>query len=224
MTYQSDVEIAKTLLGNLNADWDGKESVLELKAANYNWRQMEWWGFYFELLCQKNLQGEFEIPGEKITLIRRDGRRTIVKFDAKRSINWDLKSTAVTLNNHKAILNDQAAMDVSIQTHGAHGLIIAMCNVEYDDADRAFQKWHENLKGGKSKYELMREQRTNVSRRRKTRATLTEILFLAVNSQNVNLLETYHQGRNSDGTSRPPKYMLDFESSDRFIVDKIAFM
>lgn len=223
MTYDSDVETAKALLVNLRTDWDGKESVLELKAANYNWRQMEWWGFYFELLCQKSLQGEFEIPGEKITLIRPDGRRTTVKFDAKRSINWDLKSTAIKLENHKAILNDQAAMDASIQKYGNHGLIIALCEVEYDDADRTFQKWHEKLKGGKSKYEREREQRTTVSRHRKTRVTLTEVLFLVINPQNVSLLDIYHQGRNSDGTSRPTKYMLDLKTADKFLADKIVF-
>jgi hypothetical protein len=80
MTYQSDIAVAKTLLANLPADWDGRNSVLALKAANYNWRQMEWWGFYFELLCQKSLSSEFEIPGEKISLIGSGGRKTTVKL------------------------------------------------------------------------------------------------------------------------------------------------
>ena len=223
MTCHSDVEVAKALLVNLPVDWDGKASVLALKAANYNWRQMEWWGFYFELLCQKSLRSEFQIPGDKITLIGLGGRKTTVKFDAKRSINWDLKSTAIKLENHKAILNDQAAMDESIRKYGDHGLIIALCDVEYDNADRAFQKWHEVLKGGKSKYEIEREQRTSVSRYRKTRATLVEIWFLVVNAQNVGLLEFYHQGRNSDGTARPVKYMLNLKSTDAFLLDRIIF-
>ena len=36
-----DVELAKTLLSDLPIFWESKASVLALKAANYNWRQME---------------------------------------------------------------------------------------------------------------------------------------------------------------------------------------
>ncbi|MBI5650919.1 MAG: hypothetical protein HZC40_10830 [Chloroflexi bacterium] len=145
------------------------------------------------------------------------------KFDAQRSINWDFKSKAIKSDDHRAILNDQAAMDRSIQQYGKHGLIVALCDVEYNDANRTFQKWHTQLNGGKSKYEIAREQRTSVSRYRKRRAVLTEILFLVIHSRNVRHLEIYHQGRNSDGTPRPPKYMLNLEDADRFLVNKLGF-
>jgi hypothetical protein len=57
--------ISKHHLSNLPTIWDGKESILELKEARFNWRQMEWWGFYFEHLCYERLEGSFEIPGDR---------------------------------------------------------------------------------------------------------------------------------------------------------------
>lgn len=209
-----DVAVAKSILVALSTHWDGKKSVLELKEADYNWRQMEWWGFYFEFLCRSKLRGPFEIPGDRVDK---------VSFDAKRTINWDFKAKAIKSDEHRAILNDCGAMDTSIEKYGKHGLIIALCDVEYNDVNRSFQKWHDDLKGGKSKYELEREKRTSVSRYRKTRADLTEILFLIVNPRNLEFLELHHQGRNSNGRPRPPKYMMNFDHIGKFLIDSIKF-
>lgn len=214
MTIVNDTLAAKRALSTLPTEWDGRKCILELKAADYNWRQMEWWAFYFEYCCRRSLAGEFRMPGDKIGT---------VSFDAKRSVNWDFKATAIKTDNHRSILNDVSAMDETLRKYGSHGLIVAMCDVEYNDTSRTFQKWHENLKGGKSRYELEREQRTEMSRYRKTCATLREILFLTINSNNVNLLDLHHQGRNSNGEPRPAKYMLDFETVGRFLTDRLTF-
>lgn len=82
MTRKKDVQSAKHLLSTLPIVWDGKESVLELKEANFNWRQMEWWGFYFEHLCYERLENSFEIPGDRY------GTARTACFDLKGSINW----------------------------------------------------------------------------------------------------------------------------------------
>lgn len=63
MTPKKDIQSAKRHLSNLPTIWDGKESVLELKEANFNWRQMEWWGFYFEHLCYERLEGSLKSLG-----------------------------------------------------------------------------------------------------------------------------------------------------------------
>jgi len=141
----------------------------------------------------------------------------------KRTINWDLKAKAIKSDDHRSILNDTYGIDQSIQKYGSHGLIIALCDVDYNDEDRSFQQWHEQLKGGKSKYEKEREQRTSVSRYRKVRAKLREILFLIINDHNKNFLAIYHQGQNSNGKPRPPKYMLDYDLVDKFLVDRIVY-
>lgn len=212
--FLQDVAVLKNRLANLYTDWDGKESVLRLKEADYNWRQMEWWAWYFEMLCFRALEGEFVRPGDKYTS---------VSFDLKRSVNWDLKSKAIRSDDHRAILNDKTAMEASITAYGEHGAIIALCDVEYNDISREFQKWHTELKGGKSKYEREREVRTSVSRYRKTRAVLGEILLLPFTADSLPLLGTMRQGRNSNGKPRPEKYMLDLEDIEPFYVDRIVF-
>lgn len=195
-------------------DWDGKKSVLELKEADYQWRQMEWWGFYFEYKARQLLEGVCEIPGEKFDR---------VEFDLKRTINWDLKAKAIRSDDQRVILNDVSAMQESIMCHGAHGEIIALCDVEYNDEDRSFQKWHDELKGGPSKYEIERRQRTSASRYRKTRAQLSEILFVIVNKGDLGSLSEMKQGRNANGAPRPPKYMLDIENLNGMSFQKLEF-
>lgn len=209
-----DVEAAKSVVGNLQTNWDGKLSVLELKAADYNWRQMEWWAFYFEYKLWVLRDASFTIPG------RTYGETC---FDAVRNLNWDIKAKAIKSDDFHAILNDKTAMDASIADNGEHGVMIGLCDVEYNDENRSFQQWHSQLKGGLSAYEQERRRRTAVSRYRKTKAVLSEILFLRIAAENVNLLATYKQGRNSNGKPRPPKYMIDLKDVSKFLVDRITF-
>lgn len=212
--FSEDVACAKSALASIPCDWDGKKSVLELKKADYNWRQMEWWAFYFEHLCHQRLDREFDIPGDAFGSVR---------FDLKRSVNWDLKAKAIKSDQHSCILNDKAATDASIAEHCEHGVMIALCDVEYNDESRSFQKWHSRLKGGLSDYEKERRKRTAVSRYRKTRAMLSEILFLRLDRATAKTLGEMKQGRNSNGRPRPVKYMLDLEAIDGLIVDRLRF-
>jgi hypothetical protein len=205
--YKKDIDALKNNLLQLPKFWDGKSCVLELKEANYQWRQMEWWAFYFEWKARILLAEKFAFPGDKFEN---------VIFDLKGTINWDLKAKAIKSDEHKVILNDKLAMEQSIANDGSHGEIIALCDVEYNDHDRSFQKWHTELKGGKSNYELERELRTSVSRYRKTKAELMEIVLLILKKDDLNLLGTMKQGRNSNGAPRLEKYLLDLEILDNF--------
>ena len=209
-----DIEKFKSNLKNLPVHWDGKESILELKEANYNWKQMEWWAFYFEYKSEQILEGKFEFPGDRFGS---------VEFDAKGEMNWDMKAAAIKSDNHTVILNDVEATKSSISKYGYHGDVIALCDVEYNDENRTFQKWHSELKGGLSKYEKERRLRTSVSRYRKTKADLSEIIFVIYEKNDLNKLTVMNQGRNSNGKPRPPKYMLDIEKVDEFYVDKMEF-
>lgn len=210
----NDVTAMKPFLASLPTDWEGKASVLQMKKANYHWRQMEWWGFYFELLCSQVLDGVVTFPGDRF------GN---VTFDMQKSINWDLKSKAIRSDSHEMTLNDQAALNESIAKYGQHGVVVALCDVEYNDTERTFQRWHTELKGGLSKYEQERQTRTSISRYRKTHAWLTEILFLSIDETNLPYLDTMRQGRNSNGNPRAVKYSVDLEKAEPFIVDKIVF-
>ncbi|MFN8589822.1 MAG: hypothetical protein U0031_00080 [Thermomicrobiales bacterium] len=61
--YSEDIDILQRSLATLPVSWEGREAVLQLKDANYHWKQMEWLGFYFEWLARARLQGEFQIQG-----------------------------------------------------------------------------------------------------------------------------------------------------------------
>jgi hypothetical protein len=212
--FSRDIVNTKLALAGLPCDWEGKKSVLELKQADYNWRQMEWWAFYFEYLCQQRLSSTFEIPGERFGS---------VGFDLKGCVNWDIKAKAIKSDDHKCILNDCNAINATIDKYGEHGVLIALCDVEYNDVNRTFQKWHSKLKGGLSIYEKERRTRTAVSRYRKTRALLAEILFLRLDKAAIERLGQMKQGRNSNSRPRPPKYILDLEDVDGLLVDRLSF-
>lgn len=206
-TYINDIDILKSKLSDLPKEWDGKTSILELKEADYNWRQMEWWAYYFEFKARQVLQSYFNFPGDRF------GN---VSFDLRGSINWDLKSSAIKRYNHNIILNDKTAMDASLEKDYYHGEIIALCDVAYDDHDRSFQKWHTALKGGLSQYETERISRTPISRYRKTKAILTEIAIIVFKNDDFKKLNIMKQGRNSNGSPRKEKYMLNLEKIDEF--------
>ena len=98
--YKKDIEILKSELIKLPIHWDGKACVLELKEANYKWRQMEWWAFYFEWKVRTLLANKFSFLGDKFDN---------VTFDMKGVINWDLKAKAIKSDEHRIILNDKSA-------------------------------------------------------------------------------------------------------------------
>lgn len=203
--FKSDAADLSAKLKRLPTKWDGKKAILELKEADFQWRQMEWIGWYFEfhaLRCAR--EATFTVPGTTY------GHTS---FDATKRINWDFKAHAIKSHTHTLITNDVSATDASIREHGAHGLAIALLDVTYNDDERTFQNWHTELKGGKSAYELEREARTAVSRYRKRDALLSEIVFVEITDPMVQC-GIHRQGRNSNGKPRPTKYSVDLESLD----------
>jgi hypothetical protein len=140
--------------------WDGRNSILEMKVAgSRQWRQMEWMGFYFQFLCQKHFDSIIDMPGRKY------GN---TEFDAFREISWDFKTHAANTTNHTVITNDAAAIANTISDYGYYGVILAIGEVEYNDEERTFKTWHDELKEEISKYEVNRINRGAMSRRRKT--------------------------------------------------------
>ncbi len=149
MTKEKFLKISKKLAPVLNGipkAWDGRKAILEMKDANFpHWKQMEWIGWYFQFLCGKFLKDNIKIPGPKYNN---------VEFDGFKEIPWDFKAHAINTSSHQIIVNDSEATARAIKQFGNVGLILALGKVEYNDDKRTFQKWHEKLKGGKSKYEI----------------------------------------------------------------------
>jgi hypothetical protein len=157
---------------NIPLVWDGRKSILEMKESGFpHWKQMEWIGWYFQFLCERFLKDIVEIPGPKFGNVR---------FDGSLKNSWDFKAHAINTSSHQIIVNDSEATATGIKKFGSVGLILSMGKVEYNDEQRTFQKWHEALKGGKSKYELERIKRGAWSRLRKTEFNLEQISFIKI--------------------------------------------
>ncbi|MDR1484730.1 MAG: hypothetical protein LBT09_07895 [Planctomycetaceae bacterium] len=122
-------------LKNMPLQWNGKAAILEMKENDYShWRQMEWIGFYFQYLCEKSLKEFFQFQTPQY------GN---VSFDGFYKIPFDFKAHAINTSSHQVIVNDSQAISQGIEEYGAVGLILALGEVVYNDADRTFQSWHE---------------------------------------------------------------------------------
>lgn len=203
-------------LKRIPKNWDGRTAILEMKAAGFrHWKQMEWTGFYFQFLCERNLAGIVKVPGPRY------GR---VGFDGFRDIPWDFKAHAMNTSGHQVIVNDSIAVANGVRDYGAVGLLLAVGKVMYNDEDRTFQKWHEVLKGGKSKYEFDRIQRGAWSRIRKVSFDLQQISFIKITDKTLVKAGSFQQDfRNASGTPRKAKVLLDLEQIDKELKYFIEF-
>ena len=195
--------IRKAIPSNL----DGREAILKMKQeGSPNWRQMEWIGFWFEHFVQSQLK---QIIAAKTGPIY--GSTT---FDIKRKYVWDLKSHPSNVKS--LILNDAKAIESCIAEQGGLGFIILSGNVEYDDDQMNFKKWHDDLKGGTSAYEKDRVSRKAPSRRRKTKFEPTKVdglwfkSFSEIESSlsKGNMAHFQKGMRNSNGKPRTEKIMI----------------
>lgn len=197
------------LLTQMPTVWDGRKAVLEMRNAGYpHWKQMEWIGFYFQFLCDTKLSPVVTIPGPKYDR---------VEFDGFSEIPWDFKAhpdkNANGQNNKSVIVNDRLAIVKAIKQFGSAGLILAIGNAKYNDEDRSFQVWHKKLKGGLSNFEKQRMLRKAPSRLRKTAFRLREIKLILLDDGKVRGLGSFQEGfRNSDGSPRNAKVLLDLEN------------
>ncbi len=197
------VERLQLALQNMPEVWDGKNAILEMRnAASRQWRQMEWMGFYFEFLCEKYFDSILEMPGK---------RYGNTEFDAFREISWDFKAHAANSTSHHVIANDSEAISNTLKDYGHYGLILAVGEVEYNDEEGTFKKWHDELKEGISKYEINRISRGAMSRRRKTAFVLSEIHFICFNNSTLSECSgSFQKGfRNADGSPRRAKVMIN---------------
>jgi len=201
---------------NIPKKWDGRSAILEMRDAGYpHWKQMEWIGFYFQFLCERYLSRIIDIPGPKY------GK---VEFDGFKFIPWDFKAHAINTSSHQIIINDSKATANGIRDYGKVGLVLALGKVLYNDEDRTFQKWHEALKGGKSKYVKERIKRGAWSRLRKVSFKLEQISFIRITDNTLVKCGSFQRDfRNAGGQPRREKVLLDLEKIDKELVYFIEF-
>lgn len=219
--YENEMnEIFSKLKQGLPEIWDGKECILYMKNHNCNqWRQMEWIGFYFQFMCE-NILGKdkfMQIPGSKY------GN---VEFDGFRIIPWDFKAHSIDRNKPdcaKIPTNGYAETSSAIQDYGTVGFIIISGYSDYDD-NLTFKKWHDEIKGGMSQYERERINRSAPSRRRKINFNPKELIFVMVDKDNLSSCGKFQANfRNSDGTPRNAKVMLDLKSNSSLKIYRYNF-
>lgn len=221
MTLNSEAQvIVDTLADSLPATWDGRESIGHLKAVDHMWRQMEWIGWWFEYFGKQAIQKK---------LGGRDGPEFgQTRFDYQMRWVWDLKAHAGNGANgrtsHKVITNDYGACVACINGHAGVGFIVAEGRAAYD-SDGSFKRWHDELKGGRSAYERARVARGAASRRRKVSFTVARYSAIFLSGMSVvqqgkrdGWILQYKQGRNSDGSPRAPKLMLDLAKAPDSVV------
>jgi len=205
MTFQETAQsIGNLLSDSVQKHWDGKDCILQMKrSGNRQWKQMEWIGFYFQFCCETCLDRILEIPGPKY------GR---AEFDGFLGIPWDFKAHAMNTSSHQIIVNDSEAIAEGIKQFGSVGVILALGQVIYNDENRAFQKWHQDLKGGRSKYEVERMERGAWSRLRKTHFDLQQISFIEITDKTLVKCGSFQNDfRNSNASPRRPKVLIDLE-------------
>lgn len=211
------LELSQILKDKMIRKWEGKEAIKQMKNKNYaHWKQMEWIGFYFEFLCQSCFKDKMEY--HKISYGR-------TSFDGFLEVPFDFKAHALNTESHQVIINDTEATVKAIDKYGSVVVIMALGEVKYNDEDRSFQKWHEAIKGGKSRYELERIKRGALSRLRKTEFDLNEIMFIKINKKTLEKSGSFQKNfRNADGSLRRSKVLLDLERlDDEEVLHRIEF-
>jgi hypothetical protein len=203
-------EIYNRLKKKVPKKWDGKQSIIYMKEnGSPHWRQMEWIGFYFQFMCENILSENnfMVIPGNSFGKVEFDGFKTI-DFDFKAHAKSNKAKDQVPTNNYEAILE-------SISINGKIGFIIASGDVIYDNENEDFKKWHDTLKGKTSKYVKNRINRKAPSRRRKAFFELDELIFVYLVKDTLSSTGSFQKGmRNSNGTKRNEKVMLDLDSKN----------
>lgn len=198
--------------------WNGRKAILEMKeGGSRHWRQMEWMGFYFEFLCQKEFHGILQMPGNKY------GN---TEFDAFGEMSWDLKAHATNARSHTVILNDTEAIERTMNDFGHYGLVLAIGEAEYNDVDGTFKAWHDKLKGDISDYEKNRIKRKAKSRLRKTEFVLSEIRLISLSEATLNKCSgTFQKGfRNADGSPRRQKTTMNIAKiPDLALINSLSF-
>lgn len=199
---------------NMPKVWDGRESILEMKSANFRyWRQMEWIDFYFKFLCQTHFTGIIDMPGKKY------GNTA---FDAFRKISWDFKTDSVDPRAYSVTANDAKGIADTISDYGYYGIIIAIGDMEWDDKETSLKKWHDEIRGKVSKYDTNKINSGIMARTRKRVFTLKDIHFICFNSETLHQCSgLFQEGFGETDRNRPKRKDIRMDISE---IPDVAFV
>lgn len=105
--------------------FDGKTAIEILKENDYNWKQMEWAGFYTEFLINNILQFNADMAW--------GNRFGSTVFDAKLGdIDLDYKTHSTNTNSNWLMCNDWTATEKTIEQNGKLYILVVNVNFDYD--------------------------------------------------------------------------------------------
>ena len=185
---------------------DGKVCIQELKDNDYNWRQMEWAGWYNEYWMKKNLQlSEGNIYGK-------------VRFDGLYH-NFDIDYKAHNIDNAILLGNDLEATYKRIEKNGALYLLVKNNKYTMDESGD-FKKWHNELKGKQTKYVHKNEANKRPSRMRKVSGEVQSICIYKITKEILDKnAKVFQKGCiNSNGKIRKSKISLNLDHIEPEVV------
>jgi hypothetical protein len=184
---------------------DGKTAILEMKAADGQWKQMEWIGWYFEHFVENKV---LEAVGGTVGPTYEN-----TTIDLMLSSPWDLK--AHPLDKKAAILNDIEAINACIEQYGRLNYLLLEGNATYDDVKQSFKRWHDKLKGEPSAYVKSGKAIGRRSRVRKTSFQPTRMLGICLDDKTLQhgissgAIKRFQDGmKNANGKKRRGKYQI----------------
>ena len=189
--------VSRTIPGTM----DGKTCVQEMRdLGDPNWKQVQWQGFYFEMLASHALTRQLGGGRQK---------RFNTTFDYVRNFIWDLKAHSSANEQGKqtfdCILNDSRAIEKAVDETGL-GFIILTGDPTYD---REFTRWHKEFRGGGTD-EPGRTLKSHFEPKSLEIFFVPDSMRLA-SARNSRELTITAQGRNSNGNPRPPKYSINLK-------------
>lgn len=212
-----NLERLATTLTKFPSYLDGKQCVTEMKnAGDRNSNQMYWHGWFCQYWCKEHFKYTMIVPSP---ISYKNGK---VRFDAFFN-NCDIDFKAHDEREEIIPLNDTQGILEAITKIGKVRFIIFLGRL-IPDSDGSFKRWHDQLKGGLSKYELDRVKRGAKSRGRFKAFEVNRISMFDIDEESYKKTITFQKGfRNSNGKPRNAKLSINYKEFKNELVDLVTF-
>lgn len=186
---------------------DGRDAVSEMKDDGYpGWQEVEWAGHHVKYLVQK-------VCGEQLSDRIKTYNLTKKRHFVKGDYVWDARFKGHDSNN--VILGSVVDYEAITRRNGGIGIFVVDA-LWTPDLNGDFRRWHEEQKGGPSRYSIIREMEGRPERLRKSAYAFGKVLgyFFTpddlINGVEENWMRNDFQTnmRNAGGESRTSKYLL----------------
>lgn len=197
--------------------FEARDSIKWLHKHTTQGNQNEWAAIFFEEYCRPLLTN-FLGGWYGVRIIK--GSR----IDYQRYYNWDLKVHSIRDNKGKCqsqiILNDKNAMERIIELESGMGFIVADVDFTFDRSG-SLLRWRDQYEGRTKKH----SKNTRIMKNRGKVIGLTAVFIKDKSVLKKGIKEKwisiFKQGRQPDGSSRKPKYMINLDRIPPEVVTRL---